>query len=128
MKKEVLSAFDALFEALLKRGDPHEGVSLFVDDDVVFWGSGREEHALGRAALADLFSRIVGFGEALSFRWSHRQVHVEGDAAWVSAIGELSYDPPDGPAQNGPYRLTAVFVRRDGRWLWHTYSGSEPVD
>ena len=28
----------------------------------------------------------------------------------------------------GPYRLTAAFLRRDGRWLWHTYSGSEPVD
>jgi len=53
---------------------------------------------------------------------------MEGDAAWVSAVGELNYTPLDGPRQTGPYRLTAVFVRRDRRWLWHTYSGSEPVD
>jgi hypothetical protein len=33
-----------------------------------------------------------------------------------------------GGPSGGLYRLAAVFVRRDGRWLWHTYSGSEPVD
>ena len=37
---------------------------------------------------------------------------MRGDAAWVSAIGDYS--------KGGPYRVTAVFLRRDGRWLWHT--------
>jgi hypothetical protein len=25
-----------------------------------------------------------------------------------------------------PYRVTAIFVRRGGRWVFHTYSGAEP--
>jgi ketosteroid isomerase-like protein len=128
VKEEVLAAFDGLFEALLTRGDPDEAMSRFADGDVIFWGSGREEQALGRPALAELFGAIAKIGDTLSFDWSHRQVGVGGEAAWVSAIGHFSHTPANGPPHSGPYRVTAVFVRRDGRWLWHTYSGSEPVD
>lgn len=128
MKKEVLAAFDALFAALLTRGDAHEAVGLFADEDVVFWGSGRAEQVSGREALAELFGRIVEIGDALRFDWTERQVRVEGEAAWVSAIGDYSYAPPGDSPSGGPYRLVAVFVRRDGHWLWHTYGGSEPVD
>jgi ketosteroid isomerase-like protein len=128
VKEEVLAAFDALFEALLKRGDADEAVGLFTGEDVVFWGSGRAEQAFGRRPLAELFGRIVEIGEALSFEWAERQVHIEGDAAWVSAIGHYRYASPGESPSGGPYRVTAVFVRRDGRWLWHTYSGSEPID
>lgn len=60
MKEQVLAAFDSLFDALLKRGDADEAVSLFADEDVVFWGSGREEQALDRTALARLFGAITG--------------------------------------------------------------------
>jgi pentatricopeptide repeat protein len=58
LKEQVLPAFDSLFDALLKRGDADEAVSLFADEDVVFWGSGREEQALDREALARLFGAI----------------------------------------------------------------------
>jgi ketosteroid isomerase-like protein len=125
---EVLATFDALYEALLKRGDADEAVALFADDDVVFWGSGRAEQAFDRRALAELFGQIAEIGDALSFEWAERQLHVEGDAAWVSAIGTYSHAPPGESPSGGPYRVTAVFVRRDGGWRWHTYSGSEPVD
>ena len=128
MNDHVLAAFDDLFAALLERGDADEAVSLFADEDIVFWGSGREEQALDRAALAQLFGAIAQIGDALSFDWSVRRVSVEGDAAWVSAIGSYRYAPPGEAPTGGPYRASAVFVRRDGRWLWHTYSGSEPVD
>ena len=102
MKEEVLEAFDGLFEALLTRGDPHEAMSRFADGDVIFWSAAAQCRASTRTG--------------------------EGEAAWVSAIGHFSHTPADGPPNSGPYRVTAVFVRRDGRWLWHTYSGSEPVD
>lgn len=128
MKEEVLDAFDALFAALLTRGDADEAMGLFADEDVVFWGSGRAEQALGRRALAELFGRIVEIGDGLSFDWAERQVRIVGDAAWVSAIGDYSYAPGDESPSGGPYRLVAAFVRRDGHWLWHTYGGSEPVD
>ena len=65
MNDEVLASFDALFEALLKRGDADEAMRLFVDGDVAFWGSGREEQALGHAALRELFRSIAEIGDAL---------------------------------------------------------------
>ncbi len=110
----MLAAFDALFGALLKRGDADEAMSLFADDDVVFWGSGSEEQALDRAALAQLFGAITRIGDALSFHWSVLRVTVEGDAAWVSAVGDYRYAPPGEAATGGTYLLTAVFVRREG--------------
>jgi len=128
VKEEVLATFDALFAALLTRGDADEAMGLFADEDVVFWGSGRAEQAFGRRALAELFGQIVQIGEALSFHWAERQVQIIGDAAWVSAIGDYRYTPPGESPSGGAYRLAAAFVRRDGRWLWHTYGGSEPVD
>jgi len=51
-------------------------------------------------------------------------VTVEGDMAWVNAVGELRVENPDAPLKIAPYRITAVFVRRDDAWRWHTFSGS----
>ena len=79
----MLAAFDALFEALLKRGDADEATGLFADDDVVFWGSGREEQALDRTALAQLFGAITRIGDALSFDWSVRRVTVAAGAGSI---------------------------------------------
>jgi hypothetical protein len=30
------------------------------------------------------------------------------------------------PLQVIPYRITGIFVRREGGWGWHTFSGSQP--
>jgi SnoaL-like domain len=48
-------------------------------------------------------------------------VRIEGDVAWVNASGTLSVDDAE-----AAYQATGVFVRRGGRWLWHTHSGSTP--
>jgi len=76
LKEQVLAAFDSLFDALLKRGDAEEAVSLFADEDVVFWGSGREEQALDRTALARLFGAITGPSRSTDLHWTaaRRQV------------------------------------------------------
>jgi ketosteroid isomerase-like protein len=53
-------------------------------------------------------------------------VHVEGTAAWVNATGTVTLRGDAANDRTLPYRVTAVFVRRDGRWRWHTHHGSEP--
>ncbi len=45
----------------------------------------------------------------------------DGDVAWINANGTLAV-----AGKQSDYQITAVFVRRDGRWLWHTFNGSEP--
>jgi hypothetical protein len=51
---------------------------------------------------------------------------VAGDVAWVNAVGTLRVESPGQEQRIAPYRITAVLVRRDGAWRWHTFSGSEP--
>jgi uncharacterized protein (TIGR02246 family) len=124
---DVLAAFDGLFEALLARRDAEAGTRLFVDDlDAVMWGSEQHERASGRAEIAALHQGIANYHGVLSFRWHERRAHVDGDVAWVNAEGEVTVSPVGAPPHTTPYRLTAVLVRRDGQWRWHTFNGSEP--
>ena len=123
---EVLEAFNALFEALTQERDAARGSALFAaDEDVVMWGSGADEHAVGPAAVAELHRAIAARPDTLVFHWRERHVRVEGDVGWVNAAGEVVAPGGDGE-QRVPYRLTAVLVRRQGSWRWHTFSGSVP--
>ena len=126
-ENEVLSVFDALFVALVAHRDADAGTALFADDaDVVMWGSEERERAEGRSAIAALHRDVTAFAGQLAFRWRDRHVHVHGDAAWVNAVGELSVRLAGQAPRTGPYRLTAVLVRQDRTWRWHTFNGSEP--
>jgi hypothetical protein len=49
-------------------------------------------------------------------RGAHR-AHVDGDVASARFRA---------PARVLHYRITALLVRRDGAWRWHTFNGSEP--
>jgi ketosteroid isomerase-like protein len=94
--------------------------------DVAMWGSEEGERADGPVAIRRLFDEIVAFRGTLRFEWRDRLVHVEGDVAWVNAAGRLVVEPEGETARTGPYRVTAVLVRRSGDWRWHTHNGSEP--
>jgi RimJ/RimL family protein N-acetyltransferase/ketosteroid isomerase-like protein len=114
----ALATFDALYELVTRARDGEAGGALFADDaSVVMWGSEEDERAVGPAAVRDML-RAIAAGEAeLAFRWHERRIQVDGDVAWINASGELG---------GTPYRTTAVLVRRDGAWRWHTHSGSAP--
>ncbi len=64
---------------------------------------------------------IAASRSKIAFDWRQRRVRVAGDVAWVNASGTLTVD-----GRVAPYQVTGVFVRRGGRWLWHTHSGAEP--
>ena len=91
------------------------------DPDIAMLGSSRDEVAFGPAAVRSLLQGIATADVSISFEWNEQRVSVEGDVAWVSAAGVVTVD---GAASD--YRTTAIFVRREGRWLWHTHAGSEP--
>jgi ketosteroid isomerase-like protein len=118
VEAEVLATFDAMREALCERRDADAAWRLFADqDDVVMWGSGPEELAVGYAAIGRLFRELVAASsDPLTFRWDFQQVRVAGDLAWVNAAGEWVRES-NGQRETGPYRITAVLVWRDGAWL-----------
>ena len=79
----------------------------------------------GPGELRAFAEEIAQSERSLRFEWQQRQVRVEGDVAWVTALGEVAFEGADSTGRV-PDRVTAVIVRRDGRWLWHTRHGSAP--
>ena len=124
--EDVLAAFDTLYGAVEAR-DADALIACFVTDgDVSFWGSEGRAQAYGQAEFRDL-ARVVGApGVSVSFVWPTRHARAEGDVAWLDALGSVTLQPPGAAVLTRPYRTTGVLLRRDGRWLWHTYHGSEP--
>ena len=121
-EQAVLDLFESLYRSVCEQRDADEGTRLWAGDaDIAMVGSGLDEVAFGSAAVHSLLQGIAAADVSISFEWSQQRVHVEGDVAWVNAAGVLTVD---GDASD--YRTTAIFVRREGRWLWHTHAGSEP--
>jgi ketosteroid isomerase-like protein len=119
---DPLAVFDALFHAVCVERDPDAFIALWADDaDTTMWGSDLDERATGADQIEALGEAITASPFALFFTWHERQVHVEGDTAWVNAAGTLAVD-----SQTTPYRVTGVLVRRYDEWRWHTFNGSEP--
>lgn len=76
--------------------------------------------------MRELLEGVAASPATLEFRWRERRVRREGDVAWVNAAGTVAVAAPGEPSLELPYRVTAVFLRLGGRWLWHTHSGSAP--
>ena len=124
-ERAVLAAFAALYAAATEARDAQAIVELFDDDEgITFWGSDEPEQALGGREVRALAEAIVASPVSFHFDWRETRAQVAGDVAWVNAAGTLTL--AGAADRTVPYRVTAVFVRRDGRWLWHTHNGSEP--
>lgn len=128
-ERSVLESVDALDAAFAER-DLAAVLDLFVeDDDIVFIGSAQEEQALGRDEVGRRLGALLALPEvgegSFEIAWSERRARVQGDVAWVTAVGHATWSSPR-RVVDFPYRLTGVLLRRGGRWLWHTHHGSEP--
>ena len=120
--EELLDLFAFLYRLVCDERDADAAIALWAqDEDIALFGSEEGEADVGPAAVHAHLVAIAAAPSAISFAWDERRVHVEGEAAWVSASGTLTVD-----GRRSLYRATGVFVRREGRWLWHTHSGSEP--
>src|ERR1700742_1678984 len=124
---EILAAFAAFFDRLTVDRNAAAATALFADDDDI-WMSGSDlpELAIGSEAIAALHRHVATRPFTLTFIWDRRMVNREGDVAWVNAAGTLLVEYEDREPMTMHYRLTAVLVRRDGTWRWHTFNGSEP--
>ena len=111
-----------MFVAATEDRDARAFGELWINDpSVTMWNSEFEERATGLEEIYSLGETLVASPSVLEFRWDELEVHERGDVAWVNADGQLDVD---GDAH--PYRLTAVLLRSDAGWLWHTFNGSIP--
>jgi uncharacterized protein (TIGR02246 family) len=119
---DPLETFDALYRIACTERDADAAFALWApDDDITMWGSDEDERAFGQEEVRALVEAVTASPSELAFEWEDRQVRTDGDVAWVNARGTLWVN-----GEGTVYRVTGVLVQRDGRWLWHTHSGSEP--
>ena len=120
--RAVKVGIDALFEAL-KTNQLDAAHACFIPDaDAVLLGSEDGEIAIGPQAIRLFLSSLL---ERPGPRFEMSEpvaLSASGDTAWFA--GDAMVEVAE---MRIPYRLAGVLVRRDHRWLWALFSGSEPV-
>jgi ketosteroid isomerase-like protein len=121
-REEVLLVLGEFRAAVAERRI--EGLlSLFAPDaDTTLIGSSLGEVARGPLELRSFLERTLAGPQRISWEWDVVSVSACGDVAWLSLDGALVLDG----SSARPYRITGVLERRQGRWLWSLFHGSEP--
>jgi ketosteroid isomerase-like protein len=121
-RSEVLYALGELRSAVSERR--LEGVlTLFAPDaDVTLIGSNTGEFVTGPMNMRPFLEELFDSPDTFSWEWDDVNVSRAGDVAWLWLDGALVVN---GRSER-PYRITGVLERRQGRWLWTLFHGSEP--
>ncbi len=126
VEREVYAVLERFNQAVGQR-DLQTALGLFAQEsDVLLVASPVGETASGRGDLLRFLTRIFLRPVTYAWEWTRREVSAAGDVAWVYVEGTVVVHSVEGE-RRGPYRITAVLVRHDGRWLLHQFHGSEPV-
>jgi ketosteroid isomerase-like protein len=123
VETEVRRAIDALFQHLANNRLDEACAAFATDESTALYGSEADEVVVGpdkiRAFPTKLLARPgpVFTLESVALSWN-------GDVAWFTsgAVVQVSSS-----GARLPYRLTGVLVRREGKWLWALFNGSEPL-
>jgi ketosteroid isomerase-like protein len=101
-----------------------EGVlSLFAPDaDATLIGSSLGEIARGPIELRSFLQQVLAGPQTVGWEWDDVSISCAGDVAWLWLEGALVLDGRSDRA----YRISGVLERRQGRWLWTLFHGSEP--
>jgi ketosteroid isomerase-like protein len=101
-----------------------EGVlALFAPDaDATLMGSSAGEIARGPLELRAYLQRLFAEQRTIGWEWDDVSISRAGDVAWLWLEGALVIDGRSDRA----YRISGVLERRQGRWLWSLFHGSEP--
>jgi len=113
---------DRLVSAIANR-ELSASLACFTDEAAVL-GSEQGEEAVGKDDLHSFFERAYAKPGAYRFRFDERTWVLREDIAWMISNGSVT-EP--GKEDAKPYRLAAVFERRDSEWRMALWCGTEPV-
>ena len=121
-REEVLLALGEFRAAVSQRR--LEGVlALFAPDaDATLIGSSLGEIARGPMELRPFLEELFAGPRAVSWEWDDVSISSAGEVAWLWLEGALALDG----VSDRVYRISGVLERRQGRWLWTLFHGSEP--
>lgn len=122
---EIVAALHR-FGSLLAARDAAVIHEFAPDADALIVGSEAAEAARGPNEIAGFFRSLLAQPVTIAFEWRETRASVAGDQAWLFAAGDAVVRAA-GNERRSPYRLTGVFQRRGGKWLWKHFHGSEPA-
>src|SRR5262249_32177788 len=114
---------DRFLEAVAARKLEAALAAFSGDPDCQLIGSEVGEEALGPAAIRRFFVEMFARPGTFTVSWQDRRASTNGDTSWFSGVVEAKMSTSE---RRGPYRMTGVLVRRQGKWLWQLYHGGEP--
>ncbi|MFN2251760.1 MAG: nuclear transport factor 2 family protein [Anaerolineae bacterium] len=115
-ENQVLTAVDGIMNAYADH-DIHGLLSRFAaDDDIVMYGTGRDERRVGPAEIREQAERDWAQADSIAMRFDERNVWTAGDVAWVALDGAFEL-AAGGQTMELPARVSLVFEKRDGDWL-----------
>lgn len=121
-REEVLLALGEFRAAVAQRR--LEGVlALFAPDaDATLLGSSTGEIARGPIEMRSFLEELFAGPQTISWEWDDVSISSAGEVAWLWLEGALALDG----VSDRVYRISGVLERRQGRWLWTLFHGSEP--
>ncbi len=124
-EKEILAALKE-FDRVSRERDLSGMLRLFAQEGVIFVGTESGGMARGREELQSFFEDHFSEPIAYGLRWEKVSVEVFGDVAWAFSDCHIETMSAAGQHEH-PYRVTGIFQRVGGKWLWVHYHGSEPA-
>jgi hypothetical protein len=123
VEQEVFAAVDAFLGHLAGRRLAAALECFAPDADVALYGSEVGEVVIGPEALRHFLGKLCERPYGPSFTLLRKRASVRASVAWFTAEAEVAI----GNQRIEPYRLTGVLEKRQGRWLWMLFAGSEPL-
>lgn len=116
VEREVIAALNGFYDAYAKRDLARVLALLVHEPGLIVFGSGADEKRIGLRAVVAQIERDWSQSQALWAEFTWTAVSAAGNVAWVSAEGLAHWRTENGDGSM-PVRITAIFVKRDGKWL-----------
>ena len=116
-QQQVIAALEEWAAAYGRKDADAYAAAFGEDDDVLLFGTGTDEVAVGRERIAELLRR--DFEQADQLRATLGDVHVSaaGDVAWAATHDAVVEASVGGQDQSFALRMSVVLQRTDGRWV-----------
>src|SRR3954469_13342327 len=121
-REEILLALGE-FRAAVSQRRIEGALALFAPDaDATLIVSSLGEISRGRIELRLFLEEHFAAPQTVGWEWDDVSISSASDVAWLWLEGALVLD---GRSERA-YRISGVLERRQGRWLWSLFHGSEP--
>ena len=103
-----------------------QAMSLFDNtDNIMLIGSDSGEIYKGKDQIKGWLNKIFKYA---GFSWEMKRIDIDysGKTAWVFVDGTMIVKIHQGKTIRKPYRFSGIMVKKNNKWKWRFFDGSEP--